>query len=144
MLCLALCDLLYVLLRSTNMSEAILFFIIIIIFLSLFIQGSTTFHVLKTFPPSFTFTFFWKIVIFHLNLEINIPLNPFFSIFLFGLPSIFENMNKTSLYNNLVSVINQFDDHWKKNWDTFSLIDQLISSDELITLEMRWCSYTTL
>ena len=113
MLCLALCDLLYVLLRSTNMSEAILFFIIIIIFLSLFIQGSTTFHVLKTFPPSFTFTFFWKIVIFHLNLEINIPLNPFFSIFLFGLPSIFENMNKTSLYNNLVSVINQFDDHWK-------------------------------
>ena len=144
MLCLALCDLLYVLLRSTNMSEAILFFIIIIIFLSLFIQGSTTFHVLKTFPPSFTFTFFWKIVIFHLNLEINIPLNPFFSIFLFGLPSIFENMNKTSLYNNLVSVINQFDDHWKKNWDTFSLIDQLISSDESITLEMRWCSYTTL
>ena len=48
------------------------------------------------------------------SLEIKIPFNvPLLSIFLFGLPSIFENMNKTSLYNNLVSVINQFDDHWK-------------------------------
>ena len=55
---------LFVHLRFNNLSDAI------------------TFYILKTFPPSFTFTFGWEIVIFHLKLGINIPLRvPFFQHF---------------------------------------------------------------
>ena len=127
MLCLAFCDLLYVLLRLTTNSH--------------FIwqsgnEGKAPSH--KKFKeakaPVFdglksqkliSLTFFWPnkypYSVFFENLSwhrhgcfpitvlrctirdaIAIKSSLLFSIFLFGLPSIFSNINKTSLYNNLV------------------------------------------
>ena len=147
MLCLALCDLLYVLLRSTNMSEAIFFFIIIVIFLSLFTQGSTTClmrsHFISQNFSSINYIFLKNCYILSKSWDKYSVEGPIFQHFpVWAAKHFWKHEQDKSLQ--------QFGEYnqpiwWSTNkiWDTFSLIDQLISLDESIT-EMRWCSYTTL